>query len=205
MTKPNLQEIPDQKHPGTPKTRSKKPLIMVASLISSMVAAVVVGLLIVNSSAFKSFRSELASNDTNDENKSTQRLSKAPVEFDENYEHEPEKRPEKKDAPPKTKLETKPKENEKPASKPVWKNQASHRPIPLTLIEPGTEVERLSQSVLLAISQREYDEAVELYSTLKKNPKNTALAFSDLDGRLDTLEKFWRTVRAGLVLSLIHI
>ena len=60
MTKPNLQEIPDQKHPGTPKTRSKKPLIMVASLISSMVAAVVVGLLIVNSSAFKSFRSELA-------------------------------------------------------------------------------------------------------------------------------------------------
>lgn len=199
MTKPNLQEIPDQKHPGTPKTRSKKPLIMVASLISSMVAAVVVGLLIVNSSAFKSFRSELASNDTNDENKSTQRLSKAPVEFDENYEHEPEKRPEKKDAPPKTKLETKPKENEKPASKPVWKNQASHRPIPLTLIEPGTEVERLAQSVLLAISQREYDEAVEVYSALKKNPKNTALAFSDLDGRLDTLEKFWRTVRAGLV------
>ena len=199
MTKPNLQEIPDQKHPGTPKTRSKKPLIMVASLISSMVAAVVVGLLIVNSSAFKSFRSELASNDTNDENKSTQRLSKAPVEFDENYEHEPEKRPEKKDAPPKTKLETKPKENEKPASKPVWKNQASHRPIPLTLIEPGTEVERLAQSVLLAISQREYDESVEVYSALKKNPKHTALAFSDLDGRLDTLEKFWRTVRAGLV------
>ena len=199
MTKPNLQEIPDQKHPGTPKTRSKKPLIMVASLISSMVAAVVVGLLIVNSSAFKSFRSELASNDTNDENKSTQRLSKAPVKFDENYEHEPEKRPEKKDAPPKTKLETKPKENEKPASKPVWKNQASHRPIPLTLIEPGTEVERLAQSVLLAISQREYDEAVEMYSTLKKNPKNTALAFTDLDSRLDTLEKFWRTVRIGLV------
>ena len=196
MTKPNLQDTPDQKHLRAPKTGAKKPLIMVVSLISSMVAAVAVGLLIINSSAFKSFRSELADND---ESKSTQRLSSEPVKFDENYDHATEKRRKKKDAPPKTKIETTPKENEKPAPKPVWKNQANHRPIPATLIEPGTEVERLSQSVLLAISQREYDEAVEVYSTLKKDPKNTALAFSDLDGRLDTLEKFWRTVRAGLV------
>ena len=92
MAKPNFQNIPDQKRKGTQKSAGKKSLVMVVSLISSMVAAVVVGLLIINSSWFKSFRSDLTGIDMDANVKSKSELSNEPVELDENYDYEADKR-----------------------------------------------------------------------------------------------------------------
>ena len=197
MAKPNLQNIPDQKRKGTQKSAGKKSLVMVVSLISSMVAAVVVGLLIINSSWFKSFRSDLTGIDMDANVKSKSELSNEPVELDENYDYEADKRsPRNKSGNSNKKPATK---TEKSEPKPAWKDQAALRNFPVVLIEPKSETEQIEQIVMLAISQRNYDLASELHAALKKNPENAAaLAFSDLESRIGSLGKFWRTVQTGL-------
>ena len=185
------------KRPARKKASSKNPLIMVAALASSMIAAVVVGLLVINSNSFKSFRASLSGTDSETKKKSA---SNEPVEFDPNYDYSKDKRGlGNGEAGKKNQPNTNEDKNKSKPAKPTWNELAADRDIPPALMEPQTDLDIVCQPVKLAISQRNYDQATELFEAASKDPERSpTLAFSDLESRLKTLDKFWRSVRRGL-------
>ena len=170
---------------------------MVAALASSMIAAVVVGLLVINSNSFKSFRASLSGTDTETKKKSA---SNEPVEFDPNYDYSKDKRGlGNGEAGKKNQPNTNEDKNKSKPAKPTWNELAADRDIPPALMEPQTDLDIVCQPVKLAISQRNYDQATELFEAASKDAERSpTLAFSDLESRLKTLDKFWRSVRRGL-------
>ena len=191
MVKISTPNGPEKSNRPTRKKKASNPLIMVAALASSVIASVVVGLLIINSSAFKSFRANLSETETKKESAST-----GPVDFDPNYDYSKDK-----EGSDKGKAE-KPNTNErviqpKPAT-PKWNESAAQRDIPLALTKPRSELDVVSQPIKLAISQRNYDHAMELYQAASRDSESPS-AFSDMENRLKTLEQFWSSVRKGLV------